>query len=282
VKSSYRLNAPAAKAQWGEGKIQRLEETKVTCSSGSCYNSPIYAFKDKSGKRIVPQVFGVSSNPRGRVVDAKGLEVKKPNAEVAKLMNKWAMTMGIKFHPDYANKGVNAASQLDNEAIKFWMTHATLPKHMLIEELGVIAGTLNSPVGYERGMWGTKDYPTLLYGLRAKYVPSKMQPEVAKNSDVWQLGLNAMLSFPSDYNGNDRNSVGSVKVLREMQKMTILGLAGNAEQKAVASKYFKRRDTKKLAGNLLYCAEYGFGAIAGAAQLPFTKKALVGTGLIDN
>ncbi len=133
------------------------------------------------------------------------------------------------------------------------------------------AMTINSPQDYERGLFGTIDYPMVFVKpIFPEAIRENADTTLAKkfndNIRTMMVAFNAVSDFPGDYNGGDPLGAQSPERVKVMVANMILAIAGTGGLEMDARAWFE----DEL--NQIYCAELAHVSSSAGMIVPLNWK----------
>ncbi|MBU1430362.1 lamin tail domain-containing protein [Myxococcota bacterium] len=221
-----------------------------------------------------------------QVIDAAGQPVIQGDAELSIFFPPGSIGYAIKHHRpahrvlDFGALAQGAGADALKEDMKLQDTHIELvvgvERPLGDQQVnGVI--TLNNPQNYQRGRFGSADYPMIFVRPAFPDYLEDVSLHLAFEDNIrtMMLAFNAVSTFPGDYNGGDPLAAWSPGLVREHTRQMVLAVAGEGPAQADAVAFFQSQ------AHMIYCAELGHVATSAGLLVPINRAGLVESGLIS-
>lgn len=177
--------------------------------------------------------------------------------DIARFVAPGEIAIAIKHHsakPDNEEK----------ERMKLQCTHIGIVVGVKTDD-GPGAITINNPQSYQRGLFGTPDYPMIF--VKPTFpdgVTNEQKHQYIANIRTWMMIANTFTEFPPDYNGGDPLATRSVGQVKELGDKLLAALAGDEEAKAWLQD----------PAHHVYCAELAHVVLNLGLHYPLNKASL--------
>ncbi len=253
----YQLDLDLARGMWpGAGAVARIEDLlSVTVTiSGEQIVAPTHLFAEPV--RIIPY------HDLDGVTDGAGEPVARGDQELARLYPPGSLGIAVRHHrPGYrVLRSDDPPARLRDE-FTLRDSHVELLVGVVRDgQPGVI--TLNSPQTYQRGRFGSADYPMVFLALE---LPEFLDPEtrgaMVDNIRTLLLVFDAVLQFPIDYTTGDALAAHDPERVREHAVMAVRAIAGDQ----AARQWWVRPEHR------LYCSELAFLTLSAGVLMPLNR-----------
>lgn len=187
--------------------------------------------------------------------------------QIAREFPPGALGYAIKHHrPEHRTFSPATSPDELKEHLKLQDTHIQIVVGVERDrQPGVI--TINNPQGYQRGRFGTSDYPMIFVRPRyPDYLHAELQAAFQANIIAMAACFNTVSEFPHDYNGGDPLAAATPAVVVEHVRRMLQAVAGEDDEQAAAREFF--RDPR----HLIYCAELAHVATTAGLLVPLNRS----------